>query len=470
MDFSKLIAQGYTAVDILQSLFKKQPQNLNKVKKLIAYGYAAPTILRHLSGDKKRSDEDYMTSEERTFSSDESRRNETTKVVGAGLAAGLGGVGLLARGGQAAQTAGNVAAGQVGDGFTGTTIDATPIPPGGGGADQALKQAASTAVPPSQAVRLPNAVGPAGGAPPFPTPEGFPPAHSQEQSELFEKFDKLPSAQSEAPSINLGESKIEQDFPHLASTAERYLNSGKTPEEAYDLLNKSKMLSPLVKRYEAMEGKSYLDAMKGQHAIDSTPPEASVMMTPDGQVGDIFHVKDNTAILENDGKRFKADAETLQPIPKEWENLNIDLSQVPESDRSAPLSFVAPTEDKKELVVKFWTKEHKPVVYIYRRKDGQPFDEETLHSISNEVDAPITNGMKFSGAWAQTGKSRGSAFFHKMNRMSQDANKENDVSLPYIFVRAPFSFEHGFHKAVNTQFAKAEERFNEIYNPKKRRK
>lgn len=441
MTIPKLIAAGYTAAEILQTLTKKKPKASSSINKLLAYGYSAGEILKHLTGDKKGKDERYMTSEESVFASHEKERDKFTKLLLStlGTAAGIG-----------AFAAGN--------------DEQTPV-------SQGIAEAGNE-IPSSEPAKQ------------LPTPEGFPSPRSPEQAELFEKFSRLPESselikKSELPSeLGLQEEKpnflrtseIEKLYPQLPNTAEKMLSAGKTPEEVYSALKSSKFMSPVLRKYEEREGRSYLDALKGFESKSSLPSAEKVVMTPDGRIGEVFHVKDKTAILESNGKKFTAKSDELQPIPKEWETLNVDLSKVPEEDKSAPLSFVAPTEDKKQIVVRFWTKNHKPLVYIYRTKSGEPFDEETLNNIANEVDAPITNGMKFSGAWSQTGKSRGSAFFHRMNKMAQDAEEEDDPNLPYLFVRAPFSFEHGFFKAINKQLSHLEGKFDEFYNPPKRKR
>lgn len=221
MDFSKLIAEGYTAIDILHSLFKKEPKQWNKIKKLVGYGYTAPTILRYLAGDKKGSDEQYMTSEERTFESDESRRQKTPKLI-SGVLGTIGGLGLLGKAGQVA-----------------------------GGAQEALESE--------------NILKGKKDAASFPTPEGFPSAQSQEQAELFEKFNKLPE-QSETRTVKdvvgLGTSSLEKAYPQLSKFAEKMFSSGKTANEIYAMLRRSKLYNPLIKKYEEREKKSYLDVLE----------------------------------------------------------------------------------------------------------------------------------------------------------------------------------------------------------------
>lgn len=429
------ITKGYTAKSILTNIASKSPKYGNKINDALALGYTAQSILKKIADPNgSTSNDQYYTEHEQTLKRDRDQKRRAA----VGLISTIGTVGALA-----------------------------------GGLSSILNNN------PNSSSKLPE-LSQNPPVPSFPTPQGFPQAKSDQQSNLFNKLDKLPDSQELNPknTINfpvtekieniggLRSSEIEKLYPQLPNTAEKMMSAGKTPEEVYSALKNSKFMNPVLKKYEEREGKSYLESLTGQ---SSNTPHKSIMMTSDGMIGEVSHVKDNKSILENNGKKFSANTDELQPIPKEWESINVDFSKVPESERSAPLSFVAPTEDKKQIVVRFWTKDHKPVVYIYKTKTGKPFDEETLNNISNEVDAPITNGMKFSGAWSQTGKSRGSAFFHKMNRMSQDASKENDPNLPYIFVRAPFSFEHGYQKAINKQLSHAEGKFNEFYNPKKRK-
>lgn len=106
MDFKNLISQGYTALDILNSLISKEPKRLQSVKKLLQYGYSASTILQHLSGDKKSKPEEYMTAEEKTKRNTQKTKTERATQFGgtlAGLGAlGLGAAGLIGKGAQVA--------------------------------------------------------------------------------------------------------------------------------------------------------------------------------------------------------------------------------------------------------------------------------------------------------------------------------------------------------------------------------
>ena len=105
-----------------------------------------------------------------------------------------------------------------------------------------------------------------------------------------------------------------------------------------------------------------------------------------------------------------------------------------------------------------------------KEKNNQPFDEDTLFNIANEVDAPITNGMAFAGAWTTGGKSRGGAFHKRVKEMAQPAEEPDDPSKPYVFFRAPMLFQHGFMKIIDKELLEKERQWNEIYKPKKAKK
>lgn len=192
------------------------------------------------------------------------------------------------------------------------------------------------------------------------------------------------------------------------------------------------------------------------------------VITPLG-VGTIHNEKGDNAFVKIDDKLHKIPKAEAEPIPKEWENISVDLTKVPESDRSAPLNFFASTPDRKSAFVRYWSG-HKPMLYEYYRKDGSEFDEETLNSITNETDAPISSGMKFSGAWTQNGKSRGSANFHKLVKMAQEEGTEDDPTKPLRFKRINITFEHGFMKEYQQKLLKAEKAFDEFHKPPKRKK
>ena len=209
MDLSKLIASGYTAMDILESIYKKKPKQLGKIKNLISYGYAPSTILHYLSGDKKNKEDKYMTSEERMFAEDEARRSKFGKLI-AGLAGGLGGLaGLVA--GQEEEPEGSMMTQQ------------------------------------SQAKQN------------LPVGEKF----QDYMSQLPEE--KMPQEQEPVEELmqpRARQSSIETNFPELTQTTKKFLEKGMSPEQAYDTLKKSKLYSRLVKEYEEVEGEPYLESIK----------------------------------------------------------------------------------------------------------------------------------------------------------------------------------------------------------------
>lgn len=211
MDLSKLIASGYTAMDILESIYKKKPGKLGKIKNLISYGYAPSTILHYLSGDKKNKEEQYMTSEERMFAQDESRRTKFGKLLG-GLTGGIAGIaGLIAS---------------------------------QGGEEPESEIASKEQMQTEQGV---------------PVGEKFKEYLSQLPEEASTKDQGLGD---ELIRTKSRQSSVETNFPELAQTTQKFLDKGMSPEQAYDTLKRSKLYSGIVKRYEESEGEPYLENIK----------------------------------------------------------------------------------------------------------------------------------------------------------------------------------------------------------------
>ncbi len=194
------INAGYPAHVILQEISKKYAKFAQPINKALAAGFTAQSIL-HRFVDRKgtTSQDEYFTEHEQT----EKRRRQEDLLKKSAL---IGGVGALS----------SVASGALGLGNS------------------------------SQE-------------------SGFPKPQSQGQAELFEKFNKLPE-QSETRTVKdvvgLGTSSLEKAYPQLSKFAEKMFSSGKTANEIYAMLRRSKLYNPLIKKYEEREKKSYLDVLE----------------------------------------------------------------------------------------------------------------------------------------------------------------------------------------------------------------
>jgi hypothetical protein len=213
MNIHQLISYGYSAMDIMEKLFKKQPKQLKNIKNLISYGYPAADILKQLVGDKKRSAQSYMTEEEKYKDIEQSQRSDVLDItkgaagIGAGLAAARYLPGML----------------------------------------QGLQQEQ-----PEEQMQAPTEQN-------VPVGEKFQDYMSQLPEEKMPQ-EQEPSEELMQPRAR--KSSIETSFPELAQTTKKFLDKGMSPEQAYDTLKKSKLYSKLVKEYEEVEGEPYLESIK----------------------------------------------------------------------------------------------------------------------------------------------------------------------------------------------------------------
>lgn len=254
MDLTQLIALGYTAEEILQTMYKKSPSKLKNVNKLMAYGYLPATILKGIVGDKKNPDDAYMTDEQRTFQADEQRRGRFGNMLG-GAALGLGALAT----GLAAPRAAIAAAGI------------------GSGEQQSETQESAVSPQQMQATKALSA------------------AKKANQSTGISRQEIIEQAESMAPSINENievESRFLKQFPALTQMTERLVKDGKSIDEAYSILNKSKLTSSMVRNYESKTGRSFKDYIKSFKDSSKSPNNR-------------IKVLDNTAILLEKIKQMK---------------------------------------------------------------------------------------------------------------------------------------------------------------------
>lgn len=467
------LGAGYSAKSIIKALSKKYPKVAQYSSTAEAAGFNAPSILKALFKGKKGYSEvdQYLTEHERTLKRDkQQRRNAALGVVGTlGTAGALGVAGYkLLKSAQQTAPASQQAT------ITSQQAAAAPQPPGApppGTPPPASPIAATTPAISKNAATQPTAPGLA--QPPATPSQGLGTAQQG-----------TTSAQGQGPDMFLGQ--FEEQHPQLTKFIDNHLKVGFTPEQIYENVKKSKFLSPLIKRMEIGTGTPYLERIKTRANWINTGkqvapeefklPESGklaageLVASSDGTVGKIHDSKDTHSLFEVNGKKQQIANDQLQALPKEWENIHVDLSKVPEAERSAPLNFVAPSSDRKSLAVRFWEGKE-PTLYLYERKDGLPLDDELLSAIQEETDVPVTNGIEFTGAWGEGAKSRGSAFHHRLKMLAQsgDDEEEDDPRKPYIFRRLPITFEHGFMKAVFGEFKRAKGKFNETFKPKKRK-
>lgn len=200
MSIPSLLSYGYTAFQILKKLAKGNKGAASTIEKLAAYGYTAEHILKKLTGGKGKSYEEYQTPRERAFAAHKHGREAIGRTGKKALVLGASLGGLALR-------------------------------------NKGLKKEGSEEREKYREIA-----------------ESLP---SREESSKEEPLDIMPSGSQEKRSF-------EEDFPQLGRFAEKLMKSGKSPDEVYDTLKKSRFYSPLLREYEEIEGSSYLDRIKNK--------------------------------------------------------------------------------------------------------------------------------------------------------------------------------------------------------------
>jgi hypothetical protein len=181
---------------------------------------------------------------------------------------------------------------------------------------------------------------------------------------------------------------------------------------------------------------------------------------PDGTIAEIKSEKGKVYKVDAAGKERlipKKKAE-LEPPSVSNSQVTFDLAKVPESDRSAALSFVEMPKSRKDAIIKFGLTE---APYRYWRKDGQPIDEDIANRLKEGVTVPITDGDEFMGAWnSEEATSRGTVSSKEFIQGSQEEGTEDDPSKPYWFEKLENVFTHGYFKQFYDELGVKKENFD----------
>lgn len=205
--FRNLVGMGYTASTILGMFGEKSKKASKFLSNAFKYGYAAPTILSSLLKDEEGA-QHYVTHEQKTAAIQKKKA-----LQGIGLAAGAAalaatGIGALARGGLGALSKGLLAG-------------------------EAVAEAAKESSP-----------------------------LTSSQKEVAEALPQMPQSTTEAISIPSQEkstqdylkSKTHSSYPQLSMFIEKHLQSGKSPQETSEIIEKSRTLFPIAKRAQMETG------------------------------------------------------------------------------------------------------------------------------------------------------------------------------------------------------------------------
>lgn len=203
--------------------------------------------------------------------------------------------------------------------------------------------------------------------------------------------------------------------------------------------------------------------------------QKDLVETEDGRIGEVEHTREKDSLINVDGKIEKVANDKIKALYDKFKDVHIDVSHVPESERSAPLYGIRTANENKNLLVEFFPRNSDVAddEYEYFRKDGTPIDESLLSMLHEGMSIPVTSGLEYSGFWdADKADSRGSTFSKELRSKAQDlekvkAGKEiNDPSKPYYFVKKRSVFRHGFEREARRKFG---EKYSEFSKEKKRR-
>jgi hypothetical protein len=159
------------------------------------------------------------------------------------------------------------------------------------------------------------------------------------------------------------------------------------------------------------------------------------VVTPSDELGTIEAFSGSGVLVNVDGKVKKLKIDELEGPPEfiKSAKIVIDPSQVEEAAKSAALGLVYHTPDKKNLSVMYQLSGD---FYEYKRKDGQPIDDDILNRIQNGMTMPITSGDSYLGAWdSSIADSRGTVVAKEIRDLAQDESEPDDPSKPYTYTK-----------------------------------
>lgn len=375
------ISKGFSANSILNQLKKQIPAYTRAIDTARAAGYTAKSILRQLDGNK-HSQGKYLTEREQQIEQD---KNKDRKAA-LGLVSALGVAGAVAGGIGSYLSDRNSTAKSV------ANIPNNPIPPSG----QTTINAQASPLKPSGGVS--NAIN----------------KITEGQQQII---DKIPSSKdieligsSPFKDMIKPSESIKSEFPQLEQFIEKSLKSGKTAEETYDNLKKSRFLSPLVHRIEEKEGKSFLQDIQNRSKSSSfIPAEAplnhkigSEVISPFGS-GSLEHVKGDKAIINVSGKKRSVSIEEIEPPSEDAIEAVSKILQIPKEKKSSNISLFFYDPEESDLFVQFHTGD------FYRYKN---IPKEIVEELSEKNAEPLTKGKTVYGEWGnEDKKSLGAALY-----------------------------------------------------------
>lgn len=136
------------------------------------------------------------------------------------------------------------------------------------------------------------------------------------------------------------------------------------------------------------------------------PKKGELVITPEGDVGDIKSIKEKEALIQSGGKVKKVKAKDLEKPNAALIEQVQKILDIPEIDRSSLISYWSYDPPSKELFVQFHNGE------TYKYIDVSPEDEKELLEAHG---TPVTEGENAFGAWShQDPMSRGATMIQKI--------------------------------------------------------
>lgn len=399
-----LLQKGFSAKTILDQILKSNTKARDLVTGLLGTGYTANQILKSLIEPDKPVGraEDYMTAQEFADYKSKERSRELIK-TGVKAGATIYGLTRLPKALQAAKATVEGLAGGEPSAEGGPTIDVTPQP---------------------------KPVSPTGGE--MLSPINTPPALKTE--EILPKTKVVPGYL---------QTKVGQAFPELSKYTERLVREGQSPEQIYTKVKSSKMLGPVVNRYEGETGQNFIKEIerlkkeqekpystmeyiprigermkalgKGELAKQEVPSLAERVSVPEIQditksfvfsplgAGEVVKETPKDAVINVDRGMKKVPKSSIEAPSQEALKAVQDILQIPEIDRSSVVSLFTydPTENK------MYIQYHNGETYKYSN-----ITPEEVEQVASKNNIPITKGENIYGAWSPEDKqSLGSALF-----------------------------------------------------------
>lgn len=431
---TKALSSGFTSSQVVKMLIKQFPQYKEQIEKALAIGYGADKILQQITKNKKGQptiSNEFLTESEKQAKLERENKGTRNKIAGAtALAAGtaaatafmpgaaqaaLGGIQGILGGSQPAQPQGPQSTPSPMEQTPGQTIGAQVQAPGG----------------------VPNVP-----APPQEQQPQIPQVDSQaivKQMGLEGQIENLRKAGNDPEAIAAG---VEAS---MRPEQKKWLQS-QTQAPIFEVIK------DYLSKQEIKQPEQEINLPDKEIQQEEFPPinqkeskTGDTVITDSGEIGTVKGISGHLALIEENGKLKQIPIEQLRGQPEAIRNSKVifDPSTISEEDRSAALGFVLPLPDKMSIIDIF----HNGKPYIYKRKDGKPFDESIIRRIVDGTDIPLTKGDTFMGAYnPEKGDSRGSANHKELVSRAQKAGDPDDPTKDLIFEEIDDSYIHGYYK------------------------